>query len=280
MLTVVPAKKLGMTSVFDGGGTTMPATVVEPFDVYVLRKKTVERDGYSAVVLAFDESTEKHVNKPKRGQLAKADIDKMLRRSFEVRMLAEKMVDFEIGACIQPEEYLYFWGEASVTSISKGRGFQGVMRRHNFRGVRATHGHTIHRKPASGGATDPARQLKGSRRPGRMGNERVTIRNLTIFEYDRLHNIIVLHGNVPGPKGGLVWVTMTKELEKEILDTQQAAYLEAKAKEDVQGAGTAKSEAVAKDSATPESKSGDISKPQGDAESDADHGDGHDGEGV
>jgi large subunit ribosomal protein L3 len=231
MLTVVPAKKLGMTSVFDGGGTTMPATVVEPFDVYVLRKKTIERDGYSAVVFAFEETAEKHVNKPHQGQLSKAGIDKILRRSFEVRMPAEKMAEFVIGVCIHPEEYLYFWGEANVTSVSKGRGFQGVMRRHNFRGVKATHGHTIHRKPASGGATDPARQLKGSRRPGHMGHENVTIKNLTIFEYDRLHNIIVLHGNVPGPKGGLVWVTMTKELEKEILDTQYQVYLEAKAEE-------------------------------------------------
>ncbi|MCD6118792.1 50S ribosomal protein L3 [bacterium] len=232
MLTVVPAIKLGMTSVFDGAGTTMPATVMEPFDVFVLRKKTVEKDGYSALVLAFEESLPKRVNKPISGQLAKAGIDSPLKRSFEIRMTEEEMGEFEIGDLIEPKEYLTHWGGANVTARSKGRGFQGVMKRYNFKGVKATHGHTIHRKPASGGATDPARQLKGSRRPGHMGNERVTIKNLTIFEYDRRHNVIVLHGNVPGPKGGLVWIKMTRQLDEDTLDKQHKAYIETKAEED------------------------------------------------
>ncbi len=232
MLTVVPGKKLGMTSVFDGGGTTMPATVIEPYDLYVIRKKTVSKDGYSAIVIGFDESTDKHINKPMKGQLDKVGITIPLRKSFEIRMDEADLNQFEVGKIAKPEDFLYLWGTVNVTAVSKGKGFQGVMRRHNFRGVRATHGHTIHRKPASGGATDPARQLKGSRRPGHMGSERVTIKGLTVFEYDRLHNIIVIHGNVPGPKGGLVWVKLAKELDKEVVETQYEAYLEAKAAEE------------------------------------------------
>jgi large subunit ribosomal protein L3 len=232
MLTVVPARKLGMTSVFDGGGTTMPATVVEPYDLYVIRKKTAAKDGYSAIVFGFDESTDKHINKPKKGQLDKAGIAIPLRKSFEIRINETDFSEYEIGKKVKPEDFLYLWGTVNVTAVSKGKGFQGVMRRHNFRGVKMTHGHTIHRKPASGGATDPARQLKGSRRPGHMGSERVTIKGLTVFEYDRLHNIIVIHGNVPGPKGGMVWVKLAKELEKEIVESQNEAYLAAKAMED------------------------------------------------
>lgn len=236
MLNTIPAKKLGMTSVFDGAGTTMPATVMEPFDLYVVQKKTVAKDGYSALVLAFQETAPKHVNKPKRGQLAKAGITESLRRVFEVKVSEDQLNDIEVGKQLKPEEFLPYWGEASVAGISKGKGFQGVMKRHNFTGVRMTHGHTIHRKPASGGATDPARQLKGSRRPGHMGSERVTVKNLTVFEYNRLHNILVVQGTVPGPKGGLVWVTRTKELEKEIVDLQYQDYLDAKAEEEAEDA--------------------------------------------
>lgn len=210
----------------------MPATVVEPYDLYVIRRKTVSRDGYSAIVIGFEESADKHVNKPAKGQLLKANITVPLRRFFEIRVDENESSQFEIGKRVKPEDFLYLWGTVNVTAVSKGKGFQGVMRRHNFHGVRMTHGHTIHRKPASGGATDPARQLKGSRRPGHMGSERVTIKGLTVFEYDRLHNIIVIHGNVPGPKGGLVWVKLAKELDKEIVETQYEAYLEAKAEED------------------------------------------------
>ncbi len=234
MLNTIPAKKLGMTSVFDGAGTTMPATVMEPFDLYVVQKKTVAKDGYSAVVLAFQETAPKHVKKPRMGQLAKAGISETLRRLFEVKVAEEQLNSLEVGQHLKPEEFLPYWGEASVAGISKGKGFQGVMKRHNFSGVRMTHGHTIHRKPASGGATDPARQLKGSRRPGHMGSERVTVKNLTVFEYNRLHNILVVQGTVPGPKGGLVWVTRTKELDKEIVDLQYEDYLEAKAEEEAE----------------------------------------------
>lgn len=236
MLNTIPAKKLGMTSVFDGAGTTMPATVMEPFDLYVVQKKTVAKDGYFAVVLAFQETTPKHLNKPKKGQLAKAGIEENLRNLFEVKVTEEQLSTFTLGQQLKPEEFLPYWGEATTIAISKGKGFQGVMKRHNFKGVKMTHGHTIHRKPASGGATDPARQLKGSRRPGRMGNERVTIKNLTVFEYNRLHNILVLQGTVPGPKGGLVWVKRTKELDKEIVDMQYQDYLEAKAEEEAEAA--------------------------------------------
>ena len=239
MLSTIPAKKLGMTSVFDGAGTTMPATILEPFDLYVVQKKTVMKDGYSALVLAFEDIAEKHVNKPKSGQLKKAGIEQPLKRMFEVKVDESALESFTLGQVIKPEDFLPYWGEATTAGTSKGRGFQGVMRRHNFKGVRMTHGHTIHRKPASGGATDPARQFKGSRRPGHMGSERVTVKNLTVFEYNRLHNILVVQGTVPGPRGGLVWVTRTKELEKEIVDLQYQDYLEAKAEEETSVAAAA-----------------------------------------
>ena len=233
MLNLIPAKKLGMTSVFDGAGTTMPATVLEPYDLYVLRKKTISKDGYSAVVLAYRGTKDKHLSKPKKGELTKAGIELALGATFEVKLSEKELEELSSGQLLRPENFLIYWGEAAVSGISKGRGFQGVMRRHNFKGVKMTHGHTIHRKPASNNGTDAARVFKGSRRPGRMGNEQVTVKNLTVFEYDRLHNILVMQGTVPGAKGGLVWVKLTKELEKDIVEQQYQVYLETKAEEEV-----------------------------------------------
>jgi len=231
MLSLIPAKKLGMTSVFDEAGTTIPATVLEPYDVYVVRKKSMHRDGYSALVLGYSERAEKHITKPVKGQLLKAGISSNLSRFYEIKLPEEEAANLEAGQRLEPSSFLKYWGEVAATGISKGKGFQGVMKRHNFRGIRMTHGQTIHRKPASNNATDPARVFKGSRRPGRMGNEKVTVKNLSVFEYDRLHNIIVLSGTVPGAKGGLVWVKMTKELDKAIVDQQDVVYEEAVAEE-------------------------------------------------
>lgn len=245
MLTLVPAKKLGMTSVFDEAGTTLPATVLEPFDLYVLRKKTVAKDGYAALVLAYKGTKDKHLSQPAKGALTKAGIDLALGKSYEIRVKEEDLGLFEAGQVVRPETFLVYWGEATVKGVSKGRGFQGVMRRHNFRGVKMTHGHTIHRKPASNNATDPARVFKGSRRPGRMGNENVTVKNLSVFEYDRLHNIMVLQGTVPGAKGGLVWVKMTRELDKTVVDQQYQVYLDSKAQEELEEAELAAAPVVA-----------------------------------
>ena len=232
MLTLIPAKKLGMTNVFSETAATRPATVLEPYDLYVLRKKTAAKDGYFALVLAYKETTDKHITSPRKGELRKAEIEAALSRSFEVKMSEEEIGQFTLGQLVRPESFLKYWGEATVSSISKGKGFQGVMKRHNFKGVRMTHGHTIHRKPASNNATDPARVFKGSRRPGRMGNERVTVKNLSVFEYDRLHNLLVLEGTVPGPKGALVWAKMASELDKATVDAQDQVFIDTKAQEE------------------------------------------------
>jgi large subunit ribosomal protein L3 len=194
-------RKLGMTQVFDEAGHAVPVTVLEAGPCRVAQIKLPERDGYSAIQMAFGE---RRVNKPEAGHLANAGLDGA-RYLVELRM--DDTSDYELGGEIKADTFES--GElVDVVGVSKGKGFAGGMKRHNFAGLSATHGtQRKHRSPgAIGACATPARVFKGTRMAGQMGNERVTTLNLRIIKADPQRNLLLLKGAVPGPKGGLVMV--------------------------------------------------------------------------
>ena len=194
-------RKLGMTQVFTIEGTLIPVTVVEVKPNVVLQKKTVEKDGYEAVQVAFGEVKEKRVNKPLRGHFAKAGVGfKKFVREFKVEDLSAYSLAQEIKVDV-------FEAGEKVDAIgtSKGKGFQGPIKRHNQSRGPMTHGSRYHRGPGSmGAASDPSRVFKGKKLAGHMGAERVTIQNLEVVKVDVEKNLILIKGAVPGPKKGLV----------------------------------------------------------------------------
>ena len=197
-------RKLGMTQVWDAENRVVPVTVIEAGPCRVVQLKTPERDGYAAVQLAFSESKAGNLTRAQLGHLKKADAP-------PTRHLAELRVDdlsgFEIGQVIAAD--LFAPGErVDVTGISKGKGFTGVMARHNFKGQGASHGnHKKHRAPgAIGACATPSRVFKGMRLPGQHGNSRVTTLNLEVVEADAERGLLLLKGSVPGPAGSLVFV--------------------------------------------------------------------------
>ena len=211
MIKKIPVKKIGMTSAFDGTGTTLPVTLLQPIPVVVTQIKRQETDGYSAVQVAYRETLEKRINKPTKGVLAKAGTDKVFSKFYEVRCSPEELEGIEVGMEVNPVDFMARWDQINVTGMSKGKGFAGAMKRHGFAGQQRTHGDPDNRRPQSNGATDAARVFKGSRRPGHMGHEQVTIKGLTIFEYDKDLNVIAVSGSVPGPNGGMLFVKRISE---------------------------------------------------------------------
>ena len=197
-------RKLGMTQVWDADNRVIPVTVIQAGPCRVVQLKTPERDGYAAIQLSFGETTEARLTKPELGHLAAAQAE-------PARHLAELRVDdlsgYEVGQVIAAD--LFSAGDrVDVTGISKGKGFTGVMQRHNFQGQGASHGnHKKHRAPGSIGAcATPARVFKGMRMPGQHGHRSVTTLNLEVVEGDVERNLLLLKGSVPGPAGGLVFV--------------------------------------------------------------------------
>ena len=194
-------KKIGMTSIFDADGKNVPCTVIEAGPCVVTQVKTKEKDGYEAIQLAFDEQKESRTTKPMRGHFAKA-------KTTPKKMIAE-FTRFEKGQRKEFGEVLtadiFIEGEyIDVVGTSKGKGFQGVVRRHGFAGVgQATHGqHNRNRAPGSLGASSwPSRVFKGMRMGGRMGGDRVKMINLQIMKIIPEKNIVVVKGSVPGPNG-------------------------------------------------------------------------------
>jgi large subunit ribosomal protein L3 len=211
MINRLPAKKIGMTSAFDGAGTTLPVTLLQPFQVVVTEIKRQETHGYSAIQLAFDETIEKRLNKPHRGILQKAGIDQPLRRLYESRVEAKELEGITLGQEINPVDVVGSWGHVKITSTSKGKGFAGAVKRWGFAGQCRTHGDPDNRRPMSNNSTDPARVFKGSKRPGRMGNKKVAVKGVTVFEYDVELNVIAVTGSVPGPAGATVFLTLESE---------------------------------------------------------------------
>ena len=215
MINRMPAKKIGMTSAFDGAGTTLPVTLLQPFPVVVTEIKRPETHGYSAVQLAYEETLQKRLNKPHLGVLAKAGVDKPLRKMYESRVESAELEGITLGQEFQPMDVIANWGHVKITGISKGKGFAGVVKRWGFAGQCRTHGDPDNRRPMSNNATDPARVFKGSKRPGRMGNKTVAIKGVTIFDYDAELNLIAVTGSVPGPNGTTVYLTLEDERSPE-----------------------------------------------------------------
>jgi large subunit ribosomal protein L3 len=196
-------KKLGMTRVFDEDGSAIPVTVIEAGPCVVTRVRTSERDGYQAVQLGFERVRRKSLRKPVAGQFDAAKLG--LRRKL-VEFRVNDAASYEVGQEIRAD--VFEPGElVDVTGWSKGRGFQGVVKRYNKSIGRATHGNKCKRAPGSiGQSASPAKVWKGRRLPGRMGGERVTVKRLPVVETDGSKNIILIRGAVPGANNGLVLV--------------------------------------------------------------------------
>ncbi|MEG1748140.1 MAG: 50S ribosomal protein L3 [Tannerellaceae bacterium] len=197
-------KKIGMTSVFSAEGKNLPCTVIEVGPCVVTQIKTIEKDGYEAVQLGFQEKKEKHTTQPLMGHFKKAGVAPQ-------RHLAE-FKSFEtphnLGDVITVD-YLENAGFVDVIGTSKGKGFQGVVKRHGFGGVgQATHGqHNRLRAPGGIGACSyPAKVFKGMRMAGQMGNERVTVQNLQVIKVMPEHNLLLVKGSVPGAKGSILLI--------------------------------------------------------------------------
>ncbi len=197
-------KKIGMTQFFTEDGKRVGVTVVQAGPCPVLQLKTKEADGYDAYQLGFDDRKERNVTKPQKGHADKAGA-KAKRFIREIR-LREAVADIEAGKVLTVENWTDVT-EVQVTARSKGKGFQGVMKRHGFHGLRATHGvKTHHRIPGSSGSLTPARVVKGHPNPGHMGFDWVTQKGLKLAKVIPEKNLLLIEGSVPGPAGGYVIV--------------------------------------------------------------------------
>jgi len=196
----VLARKLGMTQVFNDDGTLSAVTVLEAGPCRVLGLRTVEKDGYSAARLAFGEADARHVTKPRAGEFKKAG-QAPARHIVELSGADGLEAGQELGADV------FAVGElVDVSATSKGKGFQGMVKRHRFSRGPETHGSMNVRRPGSIGATDAARVFKGVKMAGQMGNVRRTVQGLKVVRIYPERNLLLLHGSVPGPRGGLVFV--------------------------------------------------------------------------
>src|SRR6516225_4615971 len=196
--------KLGMTQVFSDDGKIVPVTVVAAGPCVVTAVRTPDADGYSAVQLGYGEVDPRKVNRPEAGHFAKAGVTP---RRYLAELRTDNASDYTLGQEVTAETFEA--GElVDVTARSKGKGFAGVMKRHGFRGLGASHGtQRKHRAPGSiGGCATPGRVFKGVRMAGRMGAERVTVQSLTVHAVDSDKNLLLIKGAVPGPRGGLVVV--------------------------------------------------------------------------
>lgn len=200
----IVGEKVGMTQIWDENGRVVPVTVLKVAPLRVVQVKTPEREGYAAVQVTYGVAKPNHVNKPQAGHFAKAGVDPG-RRLVELRL--EDVSSYSVGQEIDCG-VLGAGDKVDVTAVSKGKGFAGGMKRHNFKGQGASHGtHKKHRAPGSIGAcATPSRVFKGTRMAGRLGGGRVTTLNLEVVEADPEREIVLVKGAVPGPRGGLVMI--------------------------------------------------------------------------
>ena len=202
MIKGIIGRKLGMTQIFNDKGQVVPVTVIQAGPCVVVQRKTTAKEGYDAIQIGFvDPTGGKRANKPEKGHAEKHGV-------APVRVLREFKVDAADPAK-EGDSVLVGQFETkvkvNVVGTSKGKGFAGVMKRHHFKGGRATHGSMHHRAPGSiGGSSDPSRVFPGMRMGGHMGAEQVTVRNLEIASVDSENNLLLIKGAVPGPKGGYV----------------------------------------------------------------------------
>ncbi|WP_390912294.1 50S ribosomal protein L3 [Pseudosulfitobacter sp. SM2401] len=214
MRSGILAKKLGMTRLFMEDGKQIPVTVLQMDGLQVVTQRTIERDGYTAVQLGAGTAKVKRVSKAMRGHYAAAKVEPK-RKLVEFRVSADNLIS--VGEELSAEHYLD-GQKVDVTGTSIGKGFQGAMKRHNFGGLRATHGVSIsHRSHGSTGqCQDPGKVFKGKKMAGHMGAARVTTQNLEVVKTDVDRGLIMIKGAVPGSKGG--WVTVKDAVKKKLPD--------------------------------------------------------------
>jgi large subunit ribosomal protein L3 len=207
MEKAIIGKKVGMTQIFDEAGKVIPVTVIEAGPCTVIQKKTVEKDGYSAVQLGFQDVAERKLTKPEVGHLKKAGSElKKVLKEFKL----DNADSMNVGDVIKADTFAE-GDHVDVTGISKGKGYAGVIKRHNAHRLKESHGTgPVHRHAGSmGSSTDPSRILPGKIGAGHMGVEQVTIENLDVVKVDAECNLIAIRGAVPGPKGGVVIIRNT-----------------------------------------------------------------------
>lgn len=204
-MRAILGQKLGMTQIFDDEARAIPVTVVKAGPVSVVQIKTMANDGYNAIQISYGEVKQGSANKPTAGHYAKAGVAPA---SHLIEVKVEDPSAYKMGQEIRVDEIFEVGAKADVSGVSKGKGFAGVMKRHNFSGQGASHGnHKKHRAPGSIGAcATPARVFKGMRMAGRMGGEQVTTLNLDIVGVDAERGLLLLNGSVPGPKGSVLLV--------------------------------------------------------------------------
>lgn len=214
MVNGIIGRKVGMTQLFSQDGTVLPGTVIKAGPCVVVQAKSAENDGYEAVQLGLVEERPARVHKPLAGHYQKAGVPPTrVRRELKLVKGSETP---KAGDQILVDAVFNNGDRVDVIGISRGKGFQGVMRRHNFAGGAATHGSMFHRAPGSIGASSfPSRVIKGMRAPGRMGADRVTVRNLKVVAIDAENNLLVVHGAIPGAPGGYVIVRKAVAAKRE-----------------------------------------------------------------
>ena len=212
MQKAIIGKKIGMTQIFDESGRVVPVTLIQAGPCTVVQKKTAEKDGYEAIQLGFENAKEKHLTKPEIGHQKKAGVEefKKVLKEFALKDCSQ----YNVGDVLTAN--VFAKGDfVDVTGISKGHGYQGVVKRHGAGRTPMTHGGgPVHRHAGSMGVIDPARIMKGKIGAGQMGNEQVTVQNLDIVMIDEELGLIAVRGAIPGPKGGVVFVKNTVKVHK------------------------------------------------------------------
>ena len=207
MKKAIIGKKIGMTQIFDEAGRVVPVTLIQAGPCTVVQKKTAEKDGYNAIQLGFETAKEKHLTKPEIGHQKKAGMEELKKvlKEFALKDCSK----YEVGDVLTAN--VFAAGEyVDVTGITKGHGYQGVVKRHGAGRTPMTHGGgPVHRHAGSMGVIDPARIMKGKIGAGQMGNDQVTVQNLDIVKIDEELGLIAVRGAIPGPKGGVVCIKNT-----------------------------------------------------------------------
>ena len=212
MKTAIIGKKVGMTQIFDETGKVVPVTVIEAGPCTVVQKKTVEKEGYASVQMGFEETAERKLTKPEKGHLDKAGVG-ALKVLHEFRL--ENSGEMNVGDVVRADAFKE-GDKVDVTGISKGKGYQGVIKRYGQGRTPTSHGGgPVHRHAGSmGSSADPARIMPGKHQAGHMGDEQVTVENLDVVKVDAELNMIVIRGAIPGPKGGIVFIKNTVKNNK------------------------------------------------------------------
>ena len=212
MKKAIIGKKVGMTQIFDANGKVIPVTVIEAGPCVVVQKKTVEKDGYSAVQLGFQDELERKLTKPEIGHLKKADVEL---KKFLKEFRLENVDDMNVGDTIKADVFAE-GDKIDVTGISKGKGYAGVIKRYGAQRTPTSHGGgPVHRHAGSMGAcSSPSRIFKGKIGAGHMGSEQITVQNLDVVKVDPELNLIAIRGAIPGPKGGIVCIKNTVKNNK------------------------------------------------------------------